>query len=121
MRQGVVGALSLSIHFIDLGHSMVEDYSLFVGESVYKSVPSKYGSESQLNLRFFFAFTNSFPERGRPSYYSKDLYEFQTKRASFTDAEERDKFIKERQALVIQMEKVMFYVALSRLLLTMDI
>jgi hypothetical protein len=28
-------------------HSMVEDYSLFVGDSVYKAVPSKYGSESQ--------------------------------------------------------------------------
>lgn len=25
--------------------SMVEEYSLFVGESVYKSVPSRYGSE----------------------------------------------------------------------------
>ncbi|KAG8219345.1 hypothetical protein J3R82DRAFT_228 [Butyriboletus roseoflavus] len=66
---------------------MVEDYSLFVGESVYKAVPSKYG------------------KRGRPSYYSKDLHEFQSKRASFTDPEERDKFVKERQALVFQMEK----------------
>jgi hypothetical protein len=66
---------------------MVEDYSLFVGDSVYKAVPSKYG------------------KRGRPSYYSKDLHEFQSKRASFTDPEERDKFVKERQALVFQMEK----------------
>lgn len=54
-----------------------------------------------------FAFTKFSPERGRPSYYSKDLHEFQLKRASFTDNEERDRFVKERQALVVQMEKVM--------------
>ncbi|KAG9313900.1 hypothetical protein JVU11DRAFT_4672 [Chiua virens] len=66
---------------------MVEDYSCFHGESVYKAVPSKYG------------------KRGRPSYYAKDLNEFQLKRASFTEPEERDKFVKERQALVVQMEK----------------
>lgn len=53
-----------------------------------------------------FTLTNSYTERGRPSYYSKDLHEFQSKRASFTDPEERDKFVKERQALVFQMEKV---------------
>ncbi|KAI9569475.1 hypothetical protein HD554DRAFT_2020544 [Boletus coccyginus] len=52
-----------------------------------------------------FAFTNFSQERGRPFYYSKDLHEFQLKRASFTDHEERDRFVKERQALVIQMEK----------------
>ncbi|KIJ66489.1 hypothetical protein HYDPIDRAFT_129407 [Hydnomerulius pinastri MD-312] len=65
---------------------MVEDYSAFSGESVYKAVPSKYG------------------KRGRPSYYSKDLNEFQQKRASFTDPEARDKFVKERQGLVFEME-----------------
>lgn len=54
-----------------------------------------------------FVLTYSSSERGRPSYYSKDLHEFQSKRASFTDLEERDKFVKERQALVFQMEKVM--------------
>ncbi|KAF9225272.1 hypothetical protein BS17DRAFT_872387 [Gyrodon lividus] len=66
---------------------MVDDYSVFSGESVYKAVPSKYG------------------KRGRPSYYAKDLQEFQRKRASFTNPEERDKFVKGRQALVFEMEK----------------
>ncbi|KIL00812.1 hypothetical protein PAXRUDRAFT_821269 [Paxillus rubicundulus Ve08.2h10] len=65
---------------------MVDDYSVFSGESVYKAVPSKYG------------------KRGRPSYYSKDLQEFQRKRAAFTSLEERDEFVKERQDLVFKME-----------------
>ncbi|KAF9235124.1 hypothetical protein BU15DRAFT_65102 [Melanogaster broomeanus] len=66
---------------------MVDDYSVFSGESVFKAVPSKYG------------------KRGRPSYYFKDLQEFQQTRASFLDLEERDKFVKDRQALVFDMEK----------------
>ncbi|KAF8131584.1 hypothetical protein EV363DRAFT_1431558 [Boletus edulis] len=74
---------------------MVEGYSLYVGESSYKAVPSKYG------------------KRGRPSYYSKDLQEFQSKRASITDPQERDKFVKDRQDLVCQMERVMLVSRIS--------
>jgi hypothetical protein len=43
-------------------------------------------------------------KRGRPSYYSQDLQEFQFKKASFTDLEERKKFVKERRDLVCQMD-----------------
>ena len=46
------------------------------------------------------------PERGRLCYYKKDLAEFQTKRDSFTKPEERVAFVKERKAIVSEMEKV---------------
>ncbi|KAH7886299.1 hypothetical protein F5I97DRAFT_2027864 [Phlebopus sp. FC_14] len=66
---------------------MIEEYPVYDGGSVYGAVPSKYG------------------RRGRASYYEKDILEFQQKRASFTDPQEREAFVKERQALVLEMEK----------------
>lgn len=106
MHQGLASASLIgSISYPNLFHSMVDDYSVFSGESVYKAVPSKYGSE-YTNPPSSCSVDELFAERGRPSYYSKDLQEFQRKRASFTNPEERDNFVKERQELVFEMETV---------------
>ncbi|KAL4070439.1 hypothetical protein J3A83DRAFT_4243270 [Scleroderma citrinum] len=66
---------------------LVEDYPFSCGESVYKSVPSKEG------------------KRGRLCYYKNDLNDFQRKRDSYTNPEDRAAFVKERRNIVSEMEK----------------
>lgn len=66
---------------------MVEENYAYGPGSPYAAVPSKLG------------------KRGRQCYYRKDLEEFHRKRVSLTDPQEREKFVEECKARVLEMNK----------------